>query len=133
MPTESYALRVRLADGEERLEPVPPSQFGLSHEHKAKVAFRNAAFPLRKARASATVELLKDGEVMETEVVTPNDKHIETTRAIPGHAHTRIWGSFSGPVTREDIEEWLYHPMFGGRDLSINWHGKTFYGVRHDD
>jgi hypothetical protein len=127
-----YAIRVRTEETE-TVNEIEPTRFGVKPEQRADVVFRNTVFPLRKARATATVELLRDGEVARTEEVTPDDKFIEITRSVGGYAHTQIWGSFSGPVTDEDIRAAVYHSRFGGRGLSIDRNRNTFYGVRHDD
>lgn len=131
--SDTYAIRIRRPGEGDLVEPVAPSDFGIAPAHRADVEFRNAVYPLRKAKATATVEMLRDGEVVRVEEVTPYDKFIEITNSRPGHAHTQVWGSFSGPVTDTDIRNEVYSEHFGGRDLRIDWLAKTFYGIRHTD
>lgn len=60
----------------------------------------------------------------------PTEKRIEVTKATPGYAHTRFDGTYTGPVTRADIQEKFRSP-FGGRWGSFG--GGSFSYIRHDD
>lgn len=59
------------------------------------------------------------------------EKEIVVTETIPGYAHTKFRGTYSGPVTREDIEARFKHDYFGGRWGHFG--GGLFEYIRHDD
>ena len=61
----------------------------------------------------------------------PTEKKIDVTEVIPGYAHTKFRGTYSGPVTRDDIKERFKNPYFGGRWGHFG--GGRFEYIRHDD
>ncbi len=52
------------------------------------------------------------------------------TRRVPGHAHTRIEGTYTGDATVGDVETEFF-TVFGGRDVRVG--NGEFSCVRHDD
>ena len=69
---------------------------------------------------------------MQGQTETPGkEKVITVTEAIPGHAQTKFRGTYSGPVTQEDITARFKHSYFGGRWGSFG--GGRFEYIRHDD
>lgn len=50
-----------------------------------------------------------------------------------GHAHEHIAGTFTGPVTKADIEELFFDYYFGGRDAVIDVQRGTFSVIKHTD
>ena len=60
-----------------------------------------------------------------------DEKKIEVDVRRPSHAHTLFEGSYSGPVTKDDIEAKFQNPYFGGRWNHFG-NGRFSY-VRHDD
>jgi hypothetical protein len=40
----------------------------------------------------------------------------EVVDRFPGYAHVRIYGTYTGPATVEDVKKRFYHSYFGGRD-----------------
>ena len=63
--------------------------------------------------------------------MSDDEKKIEVDVTRPGHAHTLFEGSYSGPVTKADIEAKFKNPYFGGRWNRFS-NGRFSY-VRHDD
>ena len=59
------------------------------------------------------------------------EKVIVATQRTAGHAHTRLAGTYTGPVTVQDIMDKFYHTYFGGRGA---WCRDGQWGcIRHDD
>lgn len=58
---------------------------------------------------------------------------IRETGGAPGYAHQIVSGEFDAGVTEEEIRAFVYHPTFGGRELTIDFVARTFRGVRHTD
>ena len=63
--------------------------------------------------------------------MSEQEKQIVVERTIPGHAHTQFVGTYSGPVTKKDIEEKFSNSFFGGRWGNFGF-GRFTY-IRHDD
>lgn len=60
-------------------------------------------------------------------------KTFTVTRCEHGCAHKKLWGTFTGPVTAQDVADEFYDPYFGGRDAQVDHVSKTFYVVMHID
>lgn len=59
------------------------------------------------------------------------DDEIRVTKVTPGYGHTRYEGLCGPSVTVHDIKNRFYHPMFGGRDASVQ--NGRFKAVCHND
>lgn len=58
---------------------------------------------------------------------------IRITSDVQGRAHRVMAGNFDTGVTEQEVRQFVYHPMFGGRDLRVDLAAGTFAGIRHTD